>query len=147
MKSSRYAAPLDFGVWLPPETEHLAWAGDETSYLLLDVEQRLCDRLPRQASTIPVGPVAKAILLDLKKRGIGEPRAADDARLMRVLIDQLSVGSPLESFLPLSDDRALKPALEALCKNPSDGRSPANGQVMFTAPSAPWPGAANGISA
>jgi AraC-like DNA-binding protein len=123
VKSSRYAPPPDFGVWLPPETEHLAWAGDETSYLLLDIEQRLCDRLPRQASILSVGPIAKAILLDLKKREIGAPQTADDARLMRVLIDQLSVGSPLESFLPLSDDRVLKPVLEALCKNPGDGRS------------------------
>lgn len=123
VKGSRYAAPPDFGVWLPPETEHLAWAGDETSYFLLDIEQTLCGRLPRQASVLAVGPIAKAILMDLKKRGIGEPRNADDARLMRVLIDQLSIGSPLESFLPLSEDQALKQVLEALCKNPGDGRS------------------------
>ncbi|RUM07983.1 AraC family transcriptional regulator [Rhizobium chutanense] len=123
VKSSRYAAPPDFGVWLPPETEHLAWAGDETLYLLLDIEQSLCDRLPRQASVLSVGPIAKAILLDLKRRGVREPGNADDARLMRVLIDQLSVGSPLESFLPMSNDRALKQVLDALCKDPSDGRS------------------------
>ncbi|WP_245441603.1 AraC family transcriptional regulator [Rhizobium vallis] len=123
VKGSRYAAPPDFGVWLPPETEHLAWAGHETSYLLLDIEQRLCDRLPRKASVLSVGPIAKAILLDLKRRGIGEPGTADDARLMRVLVDQLSVGSHLESFLPLSEDRALKQVLESLCQNPGDGRS------------------------
>lgn len=123
VKSSRYSAPPDFGVWLPPETEHLAWAGNETAYLLLDIEQSLCDRLPRQASVLSVGPIAKAILLDLKKRGVGEPQTGDDARLMRVLIDQLSVGSPLECFLPVSDDRALKQVLEALCKNPGDSRS------------------------
>nr|WP_278116146.1 helix-turn-helix transcriptional regulator [Mesorhizobium sp. WSM4875]WIE94656.1 helix-turn-helix transcriptional regulator [Mesorhizobium sp. WSM4875] len=123
VRSNRYAAPPDFGVWLPPETEHLAWVGDETSYLLLDIEQRHCERLPRQASVLSVGPIAKAILLDLKERGVSEPRTGDDARLMRVLIDQLSVGSPLDSFLPLSDDRALKQVLEALCRNPADSRS------------------------
>ncbi|ACE94880.1 probable transcriptional regulator protein, AraC family (plasmid) [Rhizobium etli CIAT 652] len=123
VKGSRYAAPPDFGVWLPPETEHLAWAGDETTYLLLDIEQSHCDRLPHQASVLSVGPIAKAILLDLKKRGVREPGDADDARLMRVLIDQLSVGSPLESFLPLSNDRALKQVLEALLQDPGDGRS------------------------
>nr|WP_236952512.1 helix-turn-helix transcriptional regulator [Mesorhizobium loti] len=123
VRSNRYAAPPDFGVWLPPETEHLAWAGNETSYLVLDIEQRLCERLPRQTSVLSVGPIAKAILLDLKKRGVSEPRTADDARLMRVLIDQLSIGSPLENFLPMSDDRALKQVLDALCKNPADSRS------------------------
>ena len=123
VKSNRYAAPPDFGIWLPPETEHLAWAGDETSYLLLDIEQSLCDRLPHHASILSVGPIAKAILLDLKKRSVREPGSADDIRLMRVLIDQLSVGSPLETFLPMSNDRSLMQVLEALCKDPGDGRS------------------------
>ncbi|WP_234879288.1 AraC family transcriptional regulator [Sinorhizobium americanum] len=123
VKSSRYAAPPDFGVWLPPETDHLAWAGDDTSYFLLDIEQSLCNRLPNNASVLAVGAIAKAILLDLKKRGVREPENADDVRLMRVLVDQLSVGSRMESFLPLSDDYALKQVLEKLCKDPGDSRS------------------------
>lgn len=123
VKSSRYAAPSDFGVWLPPGTEHLAWAGDETSYLLLDIPQDLCGRLPSRASILAVGPIAKAIFLDLKKRRVREPGNADDVRLMQVLVDQLSIGSPLESFLPLSNDHALKKVLEALSKDPGDSRT------------------------
>lgn len=123
VKNSRYAAPPDFGVWLPPETEHLAWADDETSYFLLDIEQSLCNRLPNTASVLAVGAITKAILSDLHLRGIHKPENANDARLMRVLIDQLSLGSSTESFLPLSDDRALKQILEKLCKDPGDGRS------------------------
>lgn len=123
VKAGRYAAPPDFGVWLPPGTEHLASTGDETSYFLLDIEHNLCDRLPNTASVLAVGPIAKAIFLDLKHRGVRDPQNPEDARLMRVLIDQLSVGSPLECFLPLSNDQALKQVLAELCKNPGDCRS------------------------
>jgi AraC-like DNA-binding protein/quercetin dioxygenase-like cupin family protein len=123
VKTGRYAAPPDFGVWLPPGTEHLASTGDETSYFLLDIEHDLCDLLPSKASVLAVGPIAKAIFLDLKHRGIRDPQNPEDVRLMRVLIDQLSAGSPLECFLPLSNDQALKQVLAELCKNPGDSRS------------------------
>jgi AraC-like DNA-binding protein/quercetin dioxygenase-like cupin family protein len=124
VKSSRYAAPPDFGVWLPPETDHLARAADDTSYFLLDIDENLCGRLPKEACILAVGNIAKAILLDLKERGgVSAPENDDDNRLMRVLVDQLSVGAKLDNFLPLSDDRALKLVLEKLCKDPGDSRS------------------------
>ncbi|AXW47141.1 AraC family transcriptional regulator [Ralstonia solanacearum] len=123
VKSSRYAAPPDFGVWLPPGIDHLAWAGDETSYFLLDIEQNLCDRLPSKASVLAVGPISKAIFLDLKARRIRDPQCPEDARLMQVLIDQLSVGSPAENFLPLSNDPALRKVLEGLSRDPGDNRT------------------------
>lgn len=123
ISSSRYAAPRDFGVWLPPQTDHFAWAGDDTSYFLLDIDAQLCDSFPSTARILAVSPIAKAILLDLKIRGIRNPQNAADERLMSVLIDQLSIGSPLESFLPLSNDPALKQVLEELSKNPGDRRT------------------------
>ncbi|WP_260505190.1 AraC family transcriptional regulator [Ralstonia pseudosolanacearum] len=123
VKSSRYAAPSEFGVWLPPGTDHLAWAGDETSYFLLDIEQNLCDRLPSRASVIAVGPIAKAIFLDLNQRRVRGPQSPEDVRLMQVLIDQLSVSSPAENFLPLSNDPALRKVLEGLSRDPGDNRT------------------------
>ena len=123
VRNSCYAAPPDFGVWLPPETEHLAWADNDAAYFLLNIEATLCKNLPTVASIISVGAIAKAILLDLKKRGIQEPENEEDDRLMRVLIDQLSAGSCIENFLPMSNDPALKQVLEELCKNPGNNRS------------------------
>lgn len=123
VKSSRYAAPPDFGVWLPPETEHLGWAGDGAAYLVLDIDRSLCASLPSKASVIAVSPIAKAILLDLNKRGVHAPRSAEDSRLMHVLIDQFAGGASLETFIPVSNDRVLKLVLDALLSNPGDNRS------------------------
>ncbi|MCY1364665.1 HTH-type transcriptional regulator NimR [compost metagenome] len=123
VSNSCYAAPPDFGIWLPPETEHLAWADNDAAYFLLNIETTLCKSLPTVASIISVGAIAKAILLDLKKRGIQEPKNEEDSRLMQVLIDQLSAGSCIENFLPMSNDPALRKVLEELSKNPGDNRS------------------------
>lgn len=123
VKSNRYAAPPDFGVWLPPGTEHVARADGETSYFVLDIDADLCTRLPQRASILSVGAIAKAIFLDLQKRQVRKPQSPEDVRLMEVLIDQLSVSAPIDSFLPMSSDAALRKVLEALCKNPGDSRT------------------------
>lgn len=123
VRSNRYAAPPDFGVWLPPGTEHLARAGDETSYFVLDIDANRCVRLPKRAGVLSVGPIAKAIFLDLQRRQVRKPQSPEDVRLMEVLIDQLSVSVPVDSFIPMSSDAALRKVLEALCKNPGDSRT------------------------
>ena len=123
VNSSRYAAPRDFGVWLPPQTDHFAWVEDDTSYFLLNIEEEHCGSFPCATSILIVSPIAKAILLDLKARGVRNPKTAADERLMSVLIDQLSIGSPLENLLPLSSDPALKQVLEKLSQNPGDKRT------------------------
>ncbi|WP_262137601.1 AraC family transcriptional regulator [Pseudomonas sp. Marseille-Q5117] len=123
VENNCYAAPPDFGIWLPPNTDHLAWADNDAAYFLLNVEATLCKTMPTVASIISVGPIAKAILLDLKKRGTQEPENEEDSRLMRVLIDQLSAGSCIENFLPMSNDPALKLVLEVLLKDPGNNRS------------------------
>jgi len=123
VKSSRYAAPPDFGVWLPAGTEHLAWAGDRATYLVLDIDTSLCESLPNKPSIIAVSPIAKAILQDLNKRGVHYPLRPEDTRLIRVLIDQCAGGASLDTFVPVSNDRVLKPVLDALLRNPGDNRS------------------------
>ncbi len=112
-----------FGVWLPPGTEHVARADGETSYFVLDIDADLCARLPRRASVLSVSAIAKAVFLDLQKRQVRKPQSPEDVRLMEVLIDQLSASVPVDSFLPMSSDAALRNVLEALCKNPGDSRT------------------------
>ncbi|HMO48413.1 MAG TPA: helix-turn-helix transcriptional regulator [Rubrivivax sp.] len=121
--SSRYAAPPDFGVWLPPQTEHLAWAGDRAAYLVLDIDRCACGSLPGKACLIAVSPIAKAILQDLDQRGVRVAESAEDSRLMHVLIDQFAGGASLDTFVPVSNDRILKPVLDALLRDPGDNRS------------------------
>ncbi|MCZ7934788.1 helix-turn-helix transcriptional regulator [Agrobacterium leguminum] len=123
VEGRRYAAPPDYGLWLPKGTEHLAWAVAGTSYALIDVDSRLCENLPTAATAISVSPIADAIFQELRRRGGFDVERPQNERLLRVLLDQLTEGTASDDFLPLSEDRFLSLVLEALICDPGDRRS------------------------
>ncbi|MCZ7911505.1 helix-turn-helix transcriptional regulator [Agrobacterium leguminum] len=123
VEGRRYAAPPDYGLWLPRGTEHLAWAVAGTSYALIDVDPRLCETLPTAATAISISPIGKAIFHEVRRRGCLDVERPQIQRLLRVLLDQLSEGTASDNFLPLSEDRFLSRVLEALICDPSDTRS------------------------
>ena len=118
-----YLAPPHYGIWLPPEVEHIGSNRFETCFCSLYLSKELCDKLPADACTLAVGPVIRAILADLSARRVDYPRNAEDARLMQVLIDQLGLAPRHDSYLPMSDDTTLGQVLTALQQDPSDSRS------------------------
>lgn len=118
-----YLAPPHYGIWLPPEVEHIGSNRFETCYCSLYLSQELCGKLPADTCTLAVGPVIRAILADLSARRVDYPRSAEDARLMQVLIDQLGLAPRHDSYLPMSDDTTLGQVLTALQQDPSDNRS------------------------
>lgn len=119
----RHIAPPDFGFWLPPDAEHGAWARDRTSYCILNIHGPICGRLPTFPCALAAGPIVKAILQDLFQRKVERPRSEGDVRLMEVVADQLSRASRFDSYLPISDDKALQTVIEVLCRDPGDDRS------------------------
>lgn len=123
IKNKCYMAPPAFGIWLPPETDHLAWGDNETIYFLLNIDADMCKGLPDTASILSVGDITKSILLDLSSRNIENPETEEDIRLVYVLIDQLKAGGRRENLLPMAKDPLLKRVLEELISNPSDSRS------------------------
>lgn len=123
IKNKCYMAPPEFGIWLPPETEHLAWGDNETIYFLLNIDAGMCKGLPDTASILSVGAITKSILLDLSARNIEHPETEEDIRLVYVLIDQLRAGGRRENLLPMSKDPLLQRVLEELINNPADNRS------------------------
>ncbi|HCI7190481.1 helix-turn-helix transcriptional regulator [Acinetobacter baumannii] len=123
IKNKCYMAPPEFGIWLPPETEHLAWGDNETTYFLLNIDVRMCKGLPERSSILAVGGITKSILLDLSSRSIEHPETEEDIRLVHVLIDQLRAGGRRETLLPMSKDTLLQRVLEELINNPGDNRS------------------------
>jgi len=121
--SRQYLTPPHYGLWLPPQTEHGASTRTEACYCVLDIASDRCGRLPIAVCTLAVGPIIKAILTDLVARQVDYPRNDDDERLMQVLIDQMSLAPRQDTYLPISDDRALGQVLEALRQQPGDNRS------------------------
>jgi AraC-like DNA-binding protein len=118
----QFLTPPHYGLWLPPRAEHGASTRSDACYCVLDIVSELCGRLPDEVSTLAVSPIAKAILTDLVLREIDHPRGIDDERLMQVLVDQLSVARRQDTYLPMSEDRALGEVLAALRDRPGDNR-------------------------
>jgi AraC-like DNA-binding protein len=118
-----YLTPPHYGLWLPPQAEHGACTRPQTSYCILDIASDRCGMLPTEVCTLEVGPVIKAILSDLVERRVEYPRDDHDERLMQVLIDQMSRAPRQDTYLPISEDRALGAVLAALRRHPGDNRS------------------------
>jgi AraC-like DNA-binding protein len=123
LADSHYLAPPQYGIWLPPDVEHIGLNRSETSFCSLYVSRERCRVLPRTACALAVSPLVKALLEHLRVHQVNAPRTSSDRRLFQVLIDQLALAPAQGSYLPMSDDPLLQPVLTALEKDPADGRS------------------------
>ncbi|HZZ83218.1 MAG TPA: helix-turn-helix transcriptional regulator [Anaeromyxobacteraceae bacterium] len=129
-----YLAPPQYGIWLPPEVEHVGLNRHEATFCSLYLAPARCRRLPREACALAVGPLLRALLERLRARGIDTPRSAPDSRLVEVLVDELAAAPRQGTYLPTSEDPLLRPVLAALQARPDDPRSLAEwaGQVHAT---------------
>src|SRR5699024_4338471 len=67
-------------------------------------------------------PLVRAILEQLRNFASFDMQQPAYARLLRVLVDQLSHCEPIGSFMPHTDDPELGAILQALRDNPADNR-------------------------
>lgn len=116
-------APPQYGIWLPPETEHIGLNRKEAGHCSVYVAKPLCGRLPRVPCALSVGPLIVAMLDRLRERPPQSPATPEDERFLQVLVDELATASCAGSYLPSSNDAVLAPVLQALEAHPEDNRS------------------------
>lgn len=118
-----YLAPPQYGIWLPPDVEHVGLNRFEACHCSLYVMPERCDALPRTPCALTVGPLVRALLDHLHRQADGAAATAQDERLLQVLLDQLALAPCAGSYLPGSDDPALGAVLGMLQAQPGDNRS------------------------
>ena len=120
-----YLAPPQYGLWLPPHQPHVALNRQAAHHASLYVSADLCTALPAASCALTVNPLARALLEHLQAQPDPQPDADSpaDARLLQVLLDQLSTAPRVGSYLPNSEDPALGAVLRWLEANPGDSRS------------------------
>jgi AraC-like DNA-binding protein len=123
LADSHYLAPPQYGIWLPPDVEHIGMNRHEASHCSLYLSRERCRALPKTTCALAVSPLIKSLLEHLREHGVDHPRTSADRRLLQVLIDQLALAPTQGSYLPISDDPLLRQVLMALEENPADGRS------------------------
>jgi AraC-like DNA-binding protein len=118
-----YLAPPQYGIWLPPEVEHVGLNRHEATFCSLYLARERCRRLPRDPCALAVGPLLRTLLEQFRARGIATPRTPAEARLVDVLVDELAAAPRQGTYLPTSDDPLLRPILAALEARPDDQRT------------------------
>lgn len=123
LSDDHFLAPPQYGVWLPPNVEHVGLNRQEACHCSLYIARHLCDRLPATACALTITPLIRALLDELRASPPQLPHTAEDSRMLYVLVDKLSQASRVGTYLPGSNDPVLSPILDALEKNPADARS------------------------
>lgn len=115
-------APPQYGIWLPPDVEHIGMNRLEAHYCSLYVSRAASDGLPRNACALTVTPLVRALLEHLRAHESLLADTEQDQRLMQVLVDRLAQAGCANSYLPHCDDALLAPILRALQDDPGDNR-------------------------
>lgn len=123
LEKQHYLAPPQYGLWLPPHTEHIAINRQAACHCSLYVAAPLSAALPTRTCALTVSPFMRALLEELRLHPPAIPAAAQEQRLLQVLVDQLGKAECAGSYLPTSSDPLLGPVLKALQANPGDTRS------------------------
>ncbi len=118
-----YLAPPQYGIWLPPHLEHVGLNRKAAHHCSLYVATSLCHHLPAEPCALTVSPLVRALLEHLRQQPAGVPAQGPESRLLKVLLDQLSVAPRAGSYLPGSGDAALGAVLRMLEACPGDNRS------------------------
>lgn len=121
-----YLAPPQYGIWLPPDVAHVGHNRYEAHHCSLYVARERCVALPPSACALTVSPLVRALLDHLRQQPPTSTPATpsqQDARLLQVLLDQLTLAPCAGSYLPGSDDPQLGAVLDMLRAQPSDNRT------------------------
>ena len=123
LAGSHYLAPPQYGVWLPPNVEHIGQHRDEVCHCSVYIAAELCGGLPASTCALTVSPLVRAILEHFRQQPPALPPTDSEERLLHVFVDQLAGAACTGSYLPASDDPVLGRVLRELEANPGDSRS------------------------
>ena len=118
-----YLAPPQYGIWLPPDLEHIGFNRHEACHCSVYVAPEHCTGLPTEPCALSLSPLVRALLDDLREFPRDAERQAEHARQLQLLLDKLARAPKVGSYLPSSSDSLLEPVLRQLAGNPADTRS------------------------
>jgi AraC-like DNA-binding protein len=118
-----WVVPPHCAVWVPAGVPHMEQMFAPVSVRTLYLAPRLAMALPRACGTVNVSLLLRELILHVSRLGALDRRVPAQARLIGVLLDQLTEMSAVQLQLPLPRDaRALRLA-ELLQREPADDRT------------------------
>ncbi|MBE9640315.1 AraC family transcriptional regulator [Salipiger mangrovisoli] len=121
LEGQHLLAPPHMGFWIPPGVRHVGFNRRAAVHFSAYISEDLCEAMPRRTCSLLVTPLLRALLDSLETAEFtGAPA---QARLLRVMVDELAACAIADSFVPETTDPRLAPLLDALREAPADPRS------------------------
>lgn len=121
-EAALFVAPSQGAVWVPPETPHAARYPRQVAFRGIFVAPEFCAALPSRPTIVQVGPLARELIDAAVRLPWDYHPDGPEARLMRVLLDQLVAlpSSPLQ--LPEGRDSRVRRVMDGLRADPAADR-------------------------
>ena len=122
VEQEQYLVPPQYGIWIPPNVQHVGLNRREVLQSSLYVANELCGMLPPKPQALMVSPFMRSVL-DRARESVLDYKCQRHLRLLTVFLDELAETPRTETFLPASDDEVLGRILHYLENYPGDSRS------------------------
>ncbi len=122
VEQERYLVPPQYGIWLPPNMQHVGLNRREVFQSSLYVVGELCGTLPTKPQALMVSPFMRSVL-DHARESTLDYKSQRHLRLLTVFLDELADTPRAGTFLPASEDAVLGEILHYLESHPEDNRS------------------------
>ena len=120
--SAAYLVPPQRAVWMPAGVEHRIHAHRSVTMRSLYVEPDRAQRTPRVPFVLQVSPLLRELILSMVAQGNDYADDSPQARLMQVVLDQISAQPTDNLALPMPADPRLLRITRALFADPADMR-------------------------
>ena len=112
-----YLSPPNYGLWIPPQTEHCCTAVNEhlTHYICIRIHPKLCQSFAQLTQTLNVRPFLRQTIteiLEQQKQRCSDPEYHE--QLLQLLFRQIQKSTHYQHYLPQSNHPILKPILDRL---------------------------------
>ncbi|APR75584.1 Transcriptional regulator, AraC family protein [Minicystis rosea] len=119
--SALWIVPPQSALWIPALVSHKIRARAPLEGYSLFVEPDAAPNLPRDCCAVSVTPLFRELLLRIAARPALYDLDGPDARLVRVLIDELAAAVIEKHRLPMPVDARLRRLVDAMTAHPADG--------------------------
>lgn len=114
-----WMVPPHHAVWIPGGMPHSNRATDNARIYFLFIEPAAA-RMPQECCTVAISPMVREMIKYLADLGPDYPDEGLTARLVAVLLDQISVAPVEQLHLPISQHPKIRRITDALATDPSD---------------------------
>ena len=122
-QAAAYVVPPQRAVWIPAKVEHRIDAHRPVAMRTLYVEPSVRAGFPIEPCVLQVTPLLRELIIAAVAAGNNYESDSPQARMMQIILDQISAQPVASLALPLPSDQRLLRVTQSLMDDPSDSRS------------------------